>query len=70
MSNYFFIYPKDKKGKKSGHSICIMLDKDKDGQPRVYYGISLCSLQDQFTYETGRKLALDRATEAKNKKLT
>lgn len=67
--DHFFIYPEDKNGKKTGHTICILLGVDKDGKPRAYYGISLCSEKDQFEYVTGRQLSLTRAIEAETKRI-
>lgn len=70
MRNYFFIYTKDKHNKRTGHTICILMGLDKAGQSRAYYGMSLCSEQDQFSYKVGRELALQRALEAEAKKLS
>lgn len=67
--NYFFIYPKDKNDKRTGHTICVLLDSDKEGNPKVYYGISLCSEKDQFSFDTGRTIALQRALEVKQRRL-
>lgn len=69
MDNHYFIYPEDSKGNKTGHTICILLDKDpKTGDPRAYYGIAVCSNRDQFSFDTGRKLSYSRAVEALQKR--
>ena len=65
---YFFIYPKDKNGKRTGHTLCILMGVDKNNIPRAYYGIALCSEKDQFSYVEGRSRALARAEEAYSKK--
>lgn len=52
----FFIYPKDIKGKYTGHSIAVLL---RNG--RMYSGESICSNQDQFEKAVGRELAYFRA---------
>src|SRR5216684_3179493 len=54
--DYFFIYPKDKNGKPTGHTICIY---QRDG--KNFIGEAICSEQDVFNKEKGRKLSLDRA---------
>lgn len=69
-NNHFFIYPEDKKGKRTGHTICVLLGLDRDGSSRVYYGIALCSNKDQFSYKEGRKLSLERAEIAQEKRLS
>ena len=69
QNNHFFIYPEDSKGNRTGHTICILLGVDKDNSPRVYYGVALCSNKDQFSYKEGRKLALERAEQAQEKRL-
>ena len=55
-TSHFYIYPKDKNGKHTGHTICVIL---REG--RMFHGECLCSLNDQFNKETGRKLSLERA---------
>lgn len=57
---YFFIYPEDKNGKRTGHTICILVDS-VCGETKVFHGISLCSPKDQFEYTKGREKALKRA---------
>lgn len=62
---YHFIYPVDKNGDRTGHSICVLIGNDpKTKAPRAYHGISLCSPEDQFEYKKGKELALDRALAA------
>lgn len=70
MKNHFFLYPEDKNGKKTGHTICIYTGHDRDGSSKVYYGMALCSANDQFSYKKGRLLAYSRALEAEQKRLT
>lgn len=57
--NYFFIYPKDSKGKLLGSTICVLL---RDG--KMFHGEAACSPNDQFVKKVGRELALQRATAA------
>jgi len=52
----YFIYPRDKNGKLTGHSICVMMHDGK-----VFHGTSLCSPKDNFNKTTGRDLAYKRA---------
>lgn len=60
--DHFFIYPKDKTGKVTGHTICIAL---RDGE--MYEGVTLCSPEDNFNRKIGRQIALSRALEAYEK---
>ena len=55
----YFIYPEDKNGQRTGHTICVVV---KDG--KIFHGMSLCSPDDQFEYAKGRELSLERANEA------
>lgn len=56
---HYYIYPRDKNGNKTGHTICVL---QRDG--KIFHGESLCSDQDQFQYKVGRELAYQRAVEA------
>lgn len=49
-------YPVDKNGRKTGHTICIVVKYNK-----AFVGTSLCSEKDQFCYAIGRHEALCRA---------
>lgn len=60
--DHFFIYPKDPKGKRTGHCICVVL---RDGS--MYEGTALCSVNDNFSRKEGRKLAFQRAIAAYEK---
>lgn len=53
---HYYIYPRDKRGNKTGHTICVI---QKDG--KIFHGIANCSQGDQFEYEKGRKISLERA---------
>ena len=55
----YYIYPKDKQGKRTGHCICVIV---REGM--VFHGISLCAEDDQFVFSVGRALALERAEAA------
>jgi hypothetical protein len=55
----YYHYPKDKNGKYTGHTLCMLL---KDGL--IYHGEALCASEDHFTKSIGRKLAYERAIEA------
>jgi hypothetical protein len=55
----YFIYPRNKDGKRTGHTICVLL---KDG--KMFHGTALCSADDQFSRAEGRELAELRALEA------
>ena len=57
--NVMFHYPKWEDGTKTGHTICII-----NYEGRTFIGSALCSVSDNFCYETGRKIASVRATEA------
>lgn len=54
--DHFFIYPKDKNGKPTGHTICIY---QRDG--KNFIGEAICSESDTFNKQKGRELALERA---------
>lgn len=54
--DHFFIYPKDKKGKRLGNTICVIL---RDGS--MFQGEAICSPEDQFNRKTGRMLSFQRA---------
>lgn len=58
-SDHYFIYPRNKNGKRTGHCICIIL---REGL--MFHGTSLCSEKDQFSKKEGRLIAFDRAVEA------
>lgn len=49
-------YPKNSKGQKTGHTICILV---VDG--RLFVGEALCSSEDVFSKKVGRKIAKGRA---------
>jgi len=53
-----FVYPKDKNGKRTGHTVAVVL---REGM--MFYGEALCSEADQFCKKSGRDLALARAEE-------
>lgn len=55
----YFIYPRDKSGKRTGHTICVLI---KDG--KIFHGTALCSGTDQFSRKVGRELATERALQA------
>lgn len=55
----YFIYPRDKSGKRTGHTICVLI---RDG--KIFHGTALCSGTDQFARKTGRILATERAIAA------
>lgn len=55
----FYIYPRDKRGKRTGHTICII---QKEG--KMFHGVTLCSPNDNFSKAEGRKRAQERALEA------
>lgn len=61
-STYYFIYPRDKTGKRTGQTIAVLVDNG-----RIFHGISTCSTEDTFCKATGRSLALERAQEALDK---
>lgn len=54
----YFIYPRDKQGKRTGHTICVLA---REG--RIYHGTALCAATDQFAFKRGRELAKERALE-------
>lgn len=56
---HYYIYPRDKNGKRTGHTICVLLKEGK-----IFHGTALCSGQDQFSRVEGRQIALERAEEA------
>lgn len=58
-TDHFFIYPKDKQGNRTGHTICVLL---RNGM--MFEGTSLCSKDEQFSRKVGRTIAYDRAIEA------
>lgn len=53
--SHYFIYPRDKEGKVTGQTICVMLHDGK-----IFHGMSTCSKEDQYCKKTGRELARDR----------
>lgn len=55
----FFIYPRDKNNKRTGHCIAIIL---REGS--MFEGTALCSSTDQFSKKEGRLIAFQRAEEA------
>lgn len=58
----FFIYPRDRDGKRMNLTICVI---NRGG--RMYQGQALLGEGDTFCYETGRNLAYSRAVAAFNK---
>lgn len=54
--SHYFIYPRNKEGKRTGQTLCVLMH---DG--RIFHGMSTCSNDDQFCKTTGRNLALTRA---------
>lgn len=57
--DHYYIYPTDKNGNRTGHTICVLL---KDG--KIFHGTTLCSPEDQFEYKVGREKSKARAEEA------
>lgn len=55
-ADHYFIYPRDKRGERTGHTICVIL---RDGN--MFHGETLCSDGDQFSKKQGRLLSFDRA---------
>ncbi len=55
----FYIYPKTKHNKRTGHVICVIL---RDGC--MFQGIALCAEEDNFSYKLGRQLSKERAESA------
>ncbi len=53
---HYYIYTRNKHGKLTGHTICVLLKEGK-----IFHGVANCSETDQFSKKTGRKLALQRA---------
>jgi hypothetical protein len=63
--NFYFIYPEDKQGRKTGHTICVINKEDPvTKEVKTFHGIALCGPEDQFEYVIGRDLAYERAEEA------
>lgn len=60
----YFIYPRDIRGNRTGHTIAIIVREGK-----AFHGTSLCAPADQFDHSVGRSLALARAEEAYRKHL-
>lgn len=58
-SDYYFIYPRNKNGKRTGHCICVLLRENK-----MFHGEALCSENDQFSKKQGRLLSFERAEAA------
>jgi len=54
----FYYYPRDKKNKRMGHSIAIILKENK-----VFFGYSHLSDKDKFNKKIGRQIAESRARE-------
>lgn len=59
---HYFIYPRNKEGKRTGHTICVLLKEGK-----IFHGTALCSKEDQFAFSKGRELAMERALAAYDK---
>lgn len=55
-TSHYYVYIKDKNGKRTGQTLCLMAHDGK-----VFHGMSTCSKEDQFNKDTGRKIALIRA---------
>ena len=55
-TSHFFIYPKTKDKKHTGHTLCILLKEGK-----MYHGESLCSANDCFSKAIGRQISYERA---------
>lgn len=55
-ASHYFIYPRNKDGKRTGQTLCVLLHEGK-----MFHGMSTCSKEDQFCKDTGRKIALIRA---------
>jgi len=58
-TDHYFIYPRNKNGQRTGHTICVLIRGGK-----VFHGTSLCSQHDQFELKKGRELSKQRAEEA------
>lgn len=56
MTTIKYVYPKDKKGKKIGNTVAILVKDDM-----IFIGEAVCSPEDQFNKKIGRELALSRA---------
>jgi len=61
-TDHYFIYPRNKNGERTGHTICVLIRNGK-----VFHGTSLCSENDQFELKTGREISKARAEEAYNR---
>jgi hypothetical protein len=59
QTDKFFIYPKDKDGNHTGHTICVI-----SVNGRMYQGIALCNKNDQFSKKIGQELSEERARDA------
>ena len=60
--DHYYIYVRDKNGNRiTGHTICVLVREGK-----IFHGTALCSEKDQFCYDTGRKLALEKALKTYN----
>lgn len=56
---HYFIYPRDIRGERTGHTICVVL---REGM--MFHGEALCGPKDQFSRKEGRLVAFDRAQAA------
>ena len=56
---HYFIYPRDMHGKRTGHTICVVL---REGM--MFHGETLCGPRDQFSKKEGRLIAFGRAQDA------
>lgn len=58
-SEFTFVYPKDKDGKRSGYTIAVLVKNKK-----IFTGVALCSTNDHFCKKTGQTIATERAGQA------
>lgn len=56
---HYFIYPRDIRGVRTGHTFCVIL---REGM--MFHGEALCGPKDQFSRKEGRLVAFNRAVEA------
>jgi hypothetical protein len=58
MDKIFYYYPRDKHGKRLGHSIAAIIKDDK-----VFFGFANLGFKDNFNRKIGRVIAESRARE-------
>ncbi len=57
--DHYYIYTRDKHGKLTGHTICVMMIDGK-----IFHGTAVCSEDDHFEYKKGRETSLARCQAA------